>query len=362
VPQDSLHGRAPWLLKLLAGLLVAAFVLGCIEVGLRAAGFTYKPAPPLLIWNSKEDVEMQRSDSLHRVHPYWFWELRPSALVPGCGDEHINSAGFRGAEASVAPPTGITRVVALGDSSTFGMGVCGQSTYAAVLQQALPGYEVLNFGVIGFSAFQGEKLFELRASRYRPNLVLAAFGAVDELLPALDYDVDTKFKITSQVPPWMVRSREMVAPLRIVQMFDRVLSRGVARTNDLAIKTEGNWQRWNHGLPEYRRNQSVESFKRSLRGIADTARQESAVVLLILPPRRSTVETRWPWSMEYIAAIEQVARELNVATIDIRSAFRAVPNADADLFVDDYHPNPAGHHLYAEILARKIQAMRLRNQ
>ena len=114
------------------------------------------------------------------------------------------------------------------------------------------------------------------------------------------------------------------------------------------------WERLNRGSRDYRRNQSVPSFERSLESIVRSGQSHGARVVLIGPPRRATVETRWPWAEEYSVAIKRVASRLAVDFWDVRAAFRAVPNSDETLFLDDYHPNAAGHRMYAEFLAKML--------
>jgi hypothetical protein len=205
-------------------LAIAGSLLGLSEGVLRLVAFEYNPRSPIIIWNRLEDRKVESGQGMYRFHPYWFWEPRPGAEVDGCPGERINRAGYRGAERPRVSQRGTLRIVALGDSSTFGMGVCGDQTYPAVLERELPASEVLNFGVIGFTAFQGEKLLAGRALDYRPQLILAAFGTIDELLPGLPYDVDTKFGITSCTPLWAVRSRDRLRRFRIFQLLERAIS------------------------------------------------------------------------------------------------------------------------------------------
>src|SRR5262245_54524533 len=126
------------LLRLGAGLLVAALFFLALEILLAFAGFHYRPSSPILIWNRAEDEKMRQTASLHRIHPYWFWELRAGAPVPDCPGERINDAGFRGPLRQEALTPGVTRIVALGDSSTFGMGVCAAEAYSANLESLRP--------------------------------------------------------------------------------------------------------------------------------------------------------------------------------------------------------------------------------
>lgn len=334
------------------GLAIATSLMAGLEGVLRVVGFEYHRPPPIIIWNRAFDREMEGSRGMYRFHPYWFWELRPGSRVARCPDERINAAGYRGPERSPWPDPGMFRIVVLGDSTTFGLGVCWSETYAALLQRELRGVEVLNFGVEGFSAFQGEKLLEGRIVGYHPRVVVAVFGAVNEALPALGHDVDSKFTITSRANPLAVVWRDRLDDMRILQLMERLIGRRLER--GIELKAHENWEKWNRGSRDYVRNQSVASFERSLERIVRSARSHDARVVLLSPPRRTIVETRWPWVNEYSAAIERVASRLNVPFWDVRAAFRAVPGADEKLFLDYYHPNAAGHQLYARFLAEKI--------
>ncbi len=340
------------------GLGIAGVLLAGLEGILRLGHFEYHRLNPIIIWNPQTDREMNQPQFMFRFHPYWFWEHRPSARVddraggPHCGTERINAAGFRGPERPKWPNRGALRVVLLGDSSTFGIGVCQCETYAAMLERELPDYEVLNFGVIGFTAFQGAKLLEGRALAYHPQVVLAAFGVVDELLPDGGYEVDDKFRITSRVSPLAVLWRDRLSSLRTFQLIERAFAR--KPESGIELRARENREKWDRGSRDYIRNQRVTSFERSLERIVTLGRSNRARVALIAPPRRIAVERRWPWAEEYSAAIERVASRLGVDFWDVRAAFRAVPNSDERLFLDDYHPNAAGHRMYAAFLAKML--------
>jgi lysophospholipase L1-like esterase len=341
----------------LAGLLVTVGFFALVELVLAAVGFAYHPPSPIIVWNRAQDEELRSAEGMHRFNPFWFWEPRPGAAVAGCGGELINEAGFRGPLRPQARVAGVRRIVALGDSSTFGMGVCANDTYSAQLESSIAGTEVLNFGVIGFSAFQGAKLFSMRAVRYRPDLVMVAFGAVDELLPAIDYDVDAKFAITSRSFDGPSRWADRLGRLRSFQLMERLLRGAPTRSEQLMKDTEDNWQAWNHGRADYRRTQTVPSFERSLTEIVADVKRMDASVIFIVPPRRKAVEIRWPWAMEYAEAITRVAAAEHVPVVDVRSAFRSRPDSDSTLFVDDYHPNRDGHRLYGQLLADSVRGV-----
>jgi hypothetical protein len=116
-------------------------------------------------------------------HPTRGWALQPNLRdVRVFGDETLssNSRGLRGTvEYALAKPQDVRRVVALGDSFTFGEEVSDDETMAAVLATMLRGAEVLNFGVHGYAHDQMLLYLREEALRYAPDVVLLGFVDVD---------------------------------------------------------------------------------------------------------------------------------------------------------------------------------------
>ena len=80
---------------------------------------------------------------------------------------------------------GTFRVVALGESSTFGWGVDPDESYPrrleALLRARHPGMriEVINLGVCGYSSFQGRILLDRDALAFEPDVVTLSYGSND---------------------------------------------------------------------------------------------------------------------------------------------------------------------------------------
>jgi lysophospholipase L1-like esterase len=128
-------------------------------------------------------------------HPRLGWTLRPGLRgfrqFPG-STVSSNSRGARGpAEHEPGEHPGRARIVALGDSFTFGEGVDDGEAYPQRLQELLGGgTEVVNLGVHGYG--HDQMLIRLREEglRYQPDLVLLGFYADDaarNLLGFRDY-------------------------------------------------------------------------------------------------------------------------------------------------------------------------------
>jgi len=98
----------------------------------------------------------------------------------------INSGGFRGREYSIEKPSGVYRIVVLGDSLTFGQGVNDNETFPYYLEELLnkknisaKRFEVLNFGVPGYNTLQEVEAFKVKALKYSPDLVIIAHVSND---------------------------------------------------------------------------------------------------------------------------------------------------------------------------------------
>jgi hypothetical protein len=116
-------------------------------------------------------------------HPTRGWALAPGLRnVPVFGPRRLSSSsrGIRGgSEPSYEKPPGRTRVLVFGDSFTFGHDVGDRETYAAVLEELLPGHEVLNFGVHGYGHDQMLLYLREEGVRYHPDIVVLGFLGID---------------------------------------------------------------------------------------------------------------------------------------------------------------------------------------
>ncbi len=102
----------------------------------------------------------------------------------------INSQGCRGGDYAAGVAPGVRRILALGDGSTFGVGVHQRDTYAERLQALLnestsargtgARYEVINCGVRGYSTQQERRLLESVGSHYAPNVILLSVSPDDD--------------------------------------------------------------------------------------------------------------------------------------------------------------------------------------
>jgi len=146
------------------GLSLATFVicLGGLEIILRLNGYG--------------NLEIYQPDS------NLYWRLKPNQdcyTKVNHKPVHINSQGTRGPEFAAKKLAGVTRILSLGDSRTFGWGVAEADTYSERLQQLLRQQawdqrkiEIINAGVNAWSYAQMLVYFRNTALGYSPDFVI----------------------------------------------------------------------------------------------------------------------------------------------------------------------------------------------
>jgi len=92
-----------------------------------------------------------------------------------------NAHGWRDAERTFEKPAGTTRVVAIGDSYTFGVAVDDGERFTDLLQDREHHLEVVNLGVAGYGTDQQLRVLELEAARYQPDIVLLTLSVKNDL-------------------------------------------------------------------------------------------------------------------------------------------------------------------------------------
>ena len=120
------------------------------------------------------------------LRPGETYELASFPVSPGHGDPprfevRLNARGVREREFSSHPEPGVTRVIAIGDSTTFGTGVSPAARFTEVLQERLnraqgEQFEVLNCGKAGMTAEDGLKFYETQVRGWSPNVIIAGLG------------------------------------------------------------------------------------------------------------------------------------------------------------------------------------------
>ena len=321
-------------------------VLLCIA----AEGIARLLIPPLDTQLHRENEQIIKTLGLPALNeamipdPVLFWSLKPGLkgkLIEGHIAEtairftlSTNSRGLRGPE--IPRKKGDFRILALGDSTTFGLGVDDDQTWPAALERALREktrrpFEVINAGVPGYTAFQGLCYLRDRGLSLDPDLVLATFGFND-------------------AETWSSRSDFETARLLAIHRWERPFlhSRVYAGMKVLFRQEDPT-----PSTQEKRPRLSGREFYSTLSQIREECASRGIPLVLVI----------WPYALQknpgagrlIIAQplIASFGAEHNVPVVNLVESFAPIPG---DLFLDHLHANPAGCRVAAEALSRACLA------
>jgi lysophospholipase L1-like esterase len=324
--------------SLLTALGSLALSLVLAEVGLRLflpVSFREPPARrPRDAWMAL----LHRRSEL----PGLSYELAPNMNKRSHGAViRTNSHGMREREIPIEKPGSVTRIVVLGDSYTFGFGVPGLRAYPRVLerlfnQRAPTGrrFEVLNFGVGGYSTHDEAVVLKYRALAWNPDLVIVGYVLNDPedepIQPLHSY---------YQEPRWWQRFHL----LRLVAKAEwqrRVRRFGGGDYIQSLYRDPRKWQN------------VVEAFA----SIRQLARAAGVGVLVVIFPL-STVDdwAQYPYAGVHLKVARAAAAD-GFEVVDLLPVFARRPPSELRLTDGDAHPNEEGHRLAAEAIAARLLA------
>ncbi|HKK20059.1 MAG TPA: GDSL-type esterase/lipase family protein [candidate division Zixibacteria bacterium] len=282
-----------------------------------------------------------------------FWRFRPSRTIDSRQysdiSYHINTAGLRGSDFD--PHKSRYRILALGNSCTFGWGVRYQYIWTTRLQEILdrqsPGkYEVINAGVPGYSSFQGKAFFENELYELQPDMVLIMFGWNDQWKAGLGIS-DAEQKPPSRI---ILSVQNLLSSLELYQLARKlVLSSTDKPSTVMLYETQG------------RRRVSPSEFLVNLRSIISFAKAHHARPVLMIPPIPA-LKTYFPGLIspfhdlhqQYEDEIVAASKYEQVPLVDLQSAFDKYNDLFNNPSNDPIHFNAKGHQVAAEEIAATI--------
>jgi len=317
--------------RVLVVLASLAVSLGGAEIVLRVAAPVEYEAPAdrgdPSVWNSL----------IHRPSPTpgLDYEIAPNEFgSPAMTREGINRHGFRGREPS-DPKMG-RRIVVLGDSFTYGLGVGVPSTYPAQLERLLrevPGAgpaEVLNLGVTAYSIHDEAIVLERKVGALEPDLVLVGYVLNDPQVGTGGQPIRVFYHRTR----WWQHSHLLR------------LAAKARRDWEVRRRGGGDWIRSLYEDPATWRA-ALASLERMRRASRDQGLEVVFVVFPMIP------DETWE-GYAYADLHERVGaaiRDAGFRVLDLREAFSRLPPRALRLPGEDWHPSPLGY----EVAARAIR-------
>lgn len=332
-----------WLrLTLLQGVLLAAAAL----LALFAAEMVARKRFPDLRYSADRQ---QRAEGLFiRFDPRYGWSNIPNRAVRFQRLEfdtevRINEDGFRGPRIPESRVEGRYRILVLGDSYVFGHGVEQEETFCSLLATMLPGTEVLNFGVVGYSTDQELLLLRDRGLRYHPDLVVLCLyrnDILDNGSPiAWGLYRKPQFRLDGDGEPFLV-SESVPEGVPLGMRIRRELRSRFVLYDLIAYRLAG-------GGDDGASDEALRSARALTRALvaenAELSEQSGAKFLLVVLPDLRAEPELW--------------RDLPGEKLDLGPVFASFQQAHPDselVFRYDSHWRPSGHRLVAETLAATI--------
>jgi lysophospholipase L1-like esterase len=230
----------------------------------------------------------------------------------------LNGDGFRSGPMTKDKRAGALRIACIGDSWTFGMNVNQDATYPsrleAILKQREPraDLDVMNFGVLGYSSFQGLELLKHKVLALHPDVLLIGFGMNDsEVAGYRDKDVGK-----GGAPSWRDRAKEVAASSEtysLLKYFAQTLrfhpqSMGDFLKADVKTESSKGGEVVNYSEIEPWTRVSPVDFERNIREMATLAHSQGARVVLL-------DNELWPES-PYRPVLTTIARDEHIPLVD----------------------------------------------
>ncbi|HWR82039.1 MAG TPA: SGNH/GDSL hydrolase family protein [Candidatus Deferrimicrobium sp.] len=275
-----------------------------------------------------------------------FWRFRPGQVITSeffDGKTYrINSSGLRGEE--IAPRKTKPRVIAFGNSCTFGWGIPYEDTYPARLEMMLEGaYEVINAGIPGYTTLQAKRFFERDLGRLQPDVVLLLFAWNDHWAAAHQIaDKDQQFP-----PAAIITVQNLLSRSHAYCLLKKLLLATIEPDRDSVV---------DRSAVVYR--VGPDDFRGNLQELCRLARAAGATPVLLTSPIPSLTTYYPPGAISpmhrfhnlYNDVIRDLARVDRVDLVDLALEFDRYSDLFDRAADDPIHFNAKGHQIAAEML------------
>jgi lysophospholipase L1-like esterase len=265
--------------------------------------------------------------------PNWEGEIKTTKVS-------TNSFGMRDDEFPLEKPDGNIRILVIGDSFTFGLGVDQSTCYSEQLEQILNRqesefiYSVLNGGVGGYNTEQEMKWLKEKGLAFEPDVVIVGFVLNDVIYRGI---------YNAELQPWPIQLLWRTATYNVLsniitssRVESDVFKRSVETTKKLTEDSRKIDELW------------LECFDHIEEMKYLTDQSDIPLVIVLFPwPNQLQTDTGDPIPQ---ARLIQHLQKLGIYYIDLLPAYQRVKNG---LYQQgDNHPSVKGH----EVAALEISA------
>lgn len=338
-----------------ACVIILVVLIVTAEVAGRFAGWPHFPQDPAFVqapeWSYPRYIDKD---------PELFWRYRPNQIIRSDffspGQYTINNHGFHSPDFAIEKPADRMRVVCMGGSTTFGLGVGNARCYPRQLETALNHldpqkrrWDVINAGVTDYSTFQGIALAERWLPQLNPDIVLFNFSFGDHQRASHEIaDADQKFG-----PAWAF-SLENTLMRSAACQWGRRLWQTISPPG--VPDTSGTTPEWRVNITEFNAN-----FEHLLRA-AKQVQARSIVISSPIswpPPGKDDYSGLFHYHHRYHRIAEYAALYSDAEYCDLANLFNLHPEFYDDPVHNNELFNERGHAYAGEILAQFILGLPL---
>jgi len=362
-------------LRGLLGRLALSAVAVAATVALVELGFALFAPQPFAVGAAET---MDRDPHVgYRLRPGSVSRLHRGILA------HVNGQGFRDSEVGPREP-GTLRILAIGDSFTFGTNVADDEPYPQVLESLLAAsarrpVEVINTGVPGWGPVQYAAFYEHDGRALAPDLVLVGVYVGNDAysphrrigqvrLTAVSGHRVRKAAAGDPLLPWKLFLYDHSHLFRLVRNRTQLASPDFrrARCDDFSpavVELERGYLRV-HRRRGPQAARAMAAVVQNLTNIDRLARGDGIPTLVVLIPdemqvhpalRDAVLGKRPRGGYDFSMPQSQLADELERRDVEVVDLLPDLRTADFCLHMNDIHWTPEAHHLAAEVLLREIE-------
>ena len=308
--------------------------------------------------------------TLFRKHPYLVVEPSPNTRFQskeGILFSH-NSLGTRGMETSVKKKDGVKRILTIGGSSTYCVGVSDNQTWPHYLQEKLGnGYEVINMGVPGYTTVEHIIQTALNMSDVSPDISVFYIGWNDvrnQHVADLRSDY-SNFHGKSQYNHLMLDALKIGNHSVIVRTVSNIIKKIFVRDPEGTYTVIGTPDKFTTKVDK----RALDLFKRNAKLLIALCRAQGirpVMVPQILRYDMLTGDKEYEW-IPYVKDkdIKSMIDVYNDALKDVCAKEKAdfvgevlTVNYDKSHFVDNYgHFTPLGNKVFADVIMQYIKRL-----
>ena len=348
------------------GLLLASTLVCLVGVELYAHYFVWEPAKGENLSAYVEDMMLGKR------------------LVPGFVGEHtgvqvsVNSHGMRDREYDAQKPPGSLRILALGDSWTFGVGMKNEDTWPKRLEALLDSPElpvaVMNTGVSGYETYHEAFYYKELAPEFQHDFVLIGIYPVNDV-HAKDKTY-ARYRRLYDISPLLLELYRAPKRLYISQLYNnwrearkhhrraKFYAKNPERGGVAAGPNPGHFAPGEDDWTELYSDHfsGWKTMQESFRSIGETARSAGVSGAAILFPDLRDLARYRDYSHPRVEPLLRAAVEsAGLQFIDLEADFAPYAGHEPDIsgFAGGTHPNAKGYDLIAHAVARELEARHL---